>query len=554
MRGAIYGRESQNKKTSVADQLAVGCDWFAAEQHDLVDTYRDGISASRFASKARSDWARLLADIKSGRLELLWLWESSRGDRTLETWAGFLATCREKNVLIRVGSHDRTYNMANWRDWRTLAEDGVDSAVESEKLSARVRRGTQMKALKGRPHGRVTYGYQRHYDEQTRALVSVTEHPVQAQILREAAQLVLRGETTYSIAIGLNARGVPTPRHGSWTVMALRRLLDFPIPDDGSPLSVSLLEARERVRRGEQLSAIVQDYRQRAVPPPPTKWTGPQVKEMLISPAYNGKRTHQGKVVADAIWPALFDDDTHARLVARLCDPARKGRRDCTVKHLLTGIARCGRCGGPMGLLTNRGNGTYQCLDCRRVCRLKSKVDRVVEAAVVSFLERDDCRELLAPPAQDDGVQAALAQVEALTVRLEGFYDQAAAGDLSPAGLARVEQRLLAEIGEAKQRARRITVAPVLELVMGSDAAVKWTNLTRVQQREVIRELMSVQIMPMGRGRRVFDPLSVRITWWHENSHQLAASSTGLRPEAEADAEGPGRRPPVVAATPLIAS
>lgn len=68
------------------------------------------------------------------------LWESSRGGRELEAWAGFLNACREHRVLIHVTSHQRTYDMQVGPDWKTLAEDGVASAYESELTSERISR------------------------------------------------------------------------------------------------------------------------------------------------------------------------------------------------------------------------------------------------------------------------------------------------------------------------------------------------------------------------------------------------------------------------------
>lgn len=518
MRGAIYGRESRDKKTSVANQVSVGEQWMADEGHDVVAVYKDGTSASRFATKARSDWARLITDVSTGAWDLLWLWESSRGDRKLETWAAFLTACRVHKVLIRVESHDRTYNLANARDRRTLAEDGVSAEAESEVLSARVLRGMRNGALKGRPHGRNQYGYQRHYDEHTGQLTSITIHPVQGAVLREAGKRVLRGDTTYAISEDFNRRAIPTPRYGRWTVMTLDRLLRAPIVEDGSTLEAALKEARGRVIRGETLAAIVADYQERKVPPPPTRWDPAQVKELLINPSYNAKRSHNGKIVADAIWPAIFDDDTHARIVARLTDPSRGQRRDSTVKHLLTGIARCGVCGSGLRVSPNRGANSYQCAEpgCRKIARRKDQVEWAVIDAIVKFVQQPDCRDVIAPAVAEDGTQAALLAMETLRARLDGFYEQAAAGELSPAGLARVEQRLLADIESAKQRARRITVAPIVEMLIGPDAESRWEAMTIAQRREVITELVTVLVLPMGRGKRVFDPLSVRIEWRHE--------------------------------------
>ena len=90
-----------------------------------------GRTASRFATRDRPGYQRLLADITAGKLDVVVLWEASRGDRKLATWAQFLDACCEQGTGIYITSHGRLYDMANGRDWRNLVEDGVDSGYES---------------------------------------------------------------------------------------------------------------------------------------------------------------------------------------------------------------------------------------------------------------------------------------------------------------------------------------------------------------------------------------------------------------------------------------
>src|SRR5712691_88992 len=122
----------------------------------IATVYADeGLSASRFASAKggsnRKDFRNALADVQAGKIDVLVMGESSRGSRELENWAGLLNACRAARVLIHVTSHDRTYDLSVGRDWRSLAEDGVDSAYESEKLSVRVKRGKADGLAAGRP-------------------------------------------------------------------------------------------------------------------------------------------------------------------------------------------------------------------------------------------------------------------------------------------------------------------------------------------------------------------------------------------------------------------
>ncbi len=127
-----------------------------------------GLSAPRFATRDRPGYQRLLAGIDADKLDVVVLWEASRGDRKLATWAQFLDACRERGTGIYITSHGRLYDMANGRDWRNLAEDGVDSGYESEKTSIRIQRAVAAKMQAGEPFGHIAYGYLRVYDPRTR--------------------------------------------------------------------------------------------------------------------------------------------------------------------------------------------------------------------------------------------------------------------------------------------------------------------------------------------------------------------------------------------------
>src|SRR5690606_9629008 len=75
-------------------------------------------------------------------------------------------------------------------------------------------------------------------------------------------------------------------------------------------------------------------------------WNSTTLKQMLLRANLAGLIVHRKQVVGrtpdDA--PRVIDEDTHERLKAVLKDPARRtapaGREP---KHLLAGIARCGR-------------------------------------------------------------------------------------------------------------------------------------------------------------------------------------------------------------------
>lgn len=187
MRAGVYGRQSRGKKKSITEQINLGTT-IARERSWLLDSahvYQDKSSASRFARAVRDDWPRVREAVRSGEIDVLILWESSRGDREPETWLNFLSDCRKSNVKIYIIESERLYDMTITGDWEGLASEGIKNAVESEKISKRVKRGHTGSAQAGRPsHGRPPYGYRRVYNSSTGELIGQEPDPATAPIVR----------------------------------------------------------------------------------------------------------------------------------------------------------------------------------------------------------------------------------------------------------------------------------------------------------------------------------------------------------------------------------
>jgi site-specific DNA recombinase len=473
LRAAIYDRVSKvqgRDNRSVPEQETENRTVCADEGWQVAEVYNEPpVSASKYATKAREEWQRLMGDLSGGKFDVLVLWESSRGSRKLGEWASLLDACEERSVRVHVTSHDRTYDMTNPRDRRSLASDGVDSEYESGKSSQRIRRTVRANAAAGRPHGRLLYGYRREYDPETKAFLRQLPREDQAAVVREMAQRVVAGKTCYSIAKDFRARGIPAPRGGQWS------------PE--------------------------------------------QVREQLLNPGYIAKRTHKGKVIGDAVWPPILDEVTYHTCKRLLTDPSRRTMRESAIRHLLSGIVACGvkGCGAPLRVVKNRGVLSYSCMRCFGATIVESKLDAWiaggeidgvhVTGVVPKRLSRPDILELLAAGNGDEEARQARAKAVELRQRLEEFYDEAAKPDgPSPAALARIEARLLPEIEALEAKATR-TIPPLVREIAGPDAGRRWHGLTMEQKRSVIRVLMEIRLLPVGKGKRTFDPRRVEITW-----------------------------------------
>jgi DNA invertase Pin-like site-specific DNA recombinase len=243
----------------------------AAEQAGWhITEYDDpGLSASRFATRDRPGWSRLRADLAAGRIDVIVLWEPSRGDRQLAGWADLLDACRKTGTLVHITSHRRTYNPADARDWRSLAEDGIDSAYESEKLSTRIRDGKQYWAGKRGQDvtGRARYGVHRvNADRARNRWEADAPHPEQARIVARIVSEVAAGVPLVHIARALTADGVPTPRGAAeWSGWAVARIAAWPgYVNLGIVTEADSLAARDRLARskrtGERPAAAVFRY------------------------------------------------------------------------------------------------------------------------------------------------------------------------------------------------------------------------------------------------------------------------------------------------------
>lgn len=201
---------------------------------------------------------------------MLVLWEPSRGDRQLTGWSVLLDTCRRHGVMIHITSQGHTYDLSRAREWRTLAEDGIDSAYESEKLSMRIKDGKDAGARAGRPQGSVAYGIRRvrNPDLTKHAFIRDEPHPDTGPVAARIIAAVAAGEGYQAIADALTAEHIPAARGGRWHAATVHKIAANPAyVTAGVVDEETSLRARARLadaaRKGERASR--QTYRYTAV-------------------------------------------------------------------------------------------------------------------------------------------------------------------------------------------------------------------------------------------------------------------------------------------------
>ena len=458
----------------------------AGERHGFRlngEAYSDvSVSASRFSRKVRGDFARLLADLQTGRFgaQILVIWESSRGSRRVGEWATLVDLLQDAGAKVHVTSHGRTYDPANHRDRRTLMEDAVDSEYQSGKQSVEIARALAANAEHGLPHGRILYGYRRQY------------------------------------------RVLPSGR----------RELVAQLRDEAEAPNVE--ELFRRLYEGHSLHAIAADWKRSGIRTRTGKVFTPQhLRDMALRPAYGGYRTHipgasaggvyRGPLPANpnAAWPALVDRTVFWQVRRMLLSPERRTSRPGRGVHLLSMIARCGECDdGALTVRYRSGDRMYVCRARYCVGILADALDGHAEDVMLAYLAQPDVAAQLTevPEAEVSAVRAELAGARA---ELESLRAAGRARKVSVGTLLAVEPGLIERVEELERSERELTTPSELAWLLDPGEAVerRWAAAEMPARRVAAKILCSPSVLGTLRviktptpGRRAAE-VKQRVTW-----------------------------------------
>lgn len=438
-----------------------------------VTPFRDeDRSASQFATKEREQWLELLAFVRAGKASHVLVWLLERAARTTEAVSELLEACRIGGALIVQSGTMDVANPHNPEDIFRLKLAGLLAEYEVAKMSLRQRRHKEALAEKGAPHGgRRRFGYEK-------GMAAVRES--EAVVVRELVTSLLAGASLRSLAAGLNEAGVlGTEAWKGW-----HPPLAHPVP----------------------------------------KWTGPNVRNLLLRPHLAGLRVHHGKVAGKASWPGIITVAEHEQVKHVLGAAGRKTEQPKTGnarKYLLAGLATCATCGahlrGRPGPTTDGGRA-YQCMSGKHAYRAVELVDRVVTEQVVDRLRQlDETGQLQLDSAEDELAQLERAR-EALEARMAEYV--AAVATMPPAAFAAATTQLQSELDALEARkvelaATEARPARVLAGMTGEAAAAGWAAADLSRQREVIQLLAErVELAGASRtGSRIFHASDVLISW-----------------------------------------
>jgi DNA invertase Pin-like site-specific DNA recombinase len=290
----------------------------------------------------------------------------------------------------------------------------------------------------------------------------------------------------------------------------------------------------EQFVSGVPLGAIVRDLNSRGVSTVTGRpWVPNSLRGTMLTPRHAGLASYKGEVVGKGQWPAIVSEELWRSAVALLQDPARRTSTGNRASYLLSGIATCGVCDGPItsaGLKKSGPEGGYRYIyRCRPrpgkagycVGRRRDWVDTYVEEAVFSRLIRDDVAELLIDDKRPD-LEGLLEEQETIRRQLDDAAASFARRVIDDRQLEIISKTLRPRLEEISRltasTSRPVALQDLVEASLGAAeearyAAVEavWKQKTLDQRRAIVQELMSVVLHPGGGGKRTFDPTKVQI-------------------------------------------
>lgn len=338
---ARYSTSNQNA-ISIQRQLDKINEVCAAEHYDLVDFYAD--EAESGTNTDRRDFQRLLADARAGAFDAVVIYDMFRGSRDIADWFNFRKEMRRLGVQV-ISASERLGDIDNPGDFLHEGVNALFGQMHVIKYRKDSIDGSVKRAKSGMFCGGIPpLGYDVARTETKVGNKKVVEshyiiNPREAEVVSMIFQMYAQGSSYADILAEVHKTGITGKL--------------------GRPIEKNTLHYILKNKRYTGLF-LWGEYEMRHM----RKWVGRKREEgddQIIS-------------IPDAI-PRIVPQDIAAAVEARM-SKNKKNRLNHSSKknegrfYLLSGLIRCGECGGPLCGVTNTSKGIeykkYVCINKRK--------------------------------------------------------------------------------------------------------------------------------------------------------------------------------------------
>jgi DNA invertase Pin-like site-specific DNA recombinase len=418
----------------------------------VVGVYVDN-DLSAFSGKKRPDYDLMVAEMESGRVRGVLAWHNDRLYRPRGSeLEDYIDVCESHNIPTwTVMAGDLDLTTSTGR--MTARIIGAVARKESEHQAEKLRRQRQQLQEAGGHHGgRRRFGFEAD---------NVTHRQAEADAIRYATNALLTNTNSeHGICRKWNSSGLTTSAGNSWSPSQLR--------------------------------------------------------QMLLRPCNAGLVGNtKGKIVGQATWDPIVDQETWRALCTLLANPDRRTNTGSISRKLLGSFLYSCECGAlaRSGGNSPTGQPRYTCAE-NHMRKLAEPVDQMVRLVVVKLLAR--LRGKLIPPTED---------VTPLRQRLETLRQRqielaSILGDpdsmMTREQFVKANRPLKDEIDRlTEELARRSSLSALVGIADAPDPRAAFLAADIDRQRLVVDALVSVRLLRGAPGRQpdgtYFDPTKVEI-------------------------------------------
>ncbi len=336
MRAAIYARYSSDlqSETSIDDQVRLCRERAEREGWQIVEVFTD-YAISGGSLNNRPSMLSLLGQGKQQRFDVVIAEALDRISRDQEDIAGIYKRLSHADIQIHTLSEGDINELH-------IGLKGTMNALFLKDLADKIRRGQKGRTIKGKASCSVAYGYDVVKELNADGEIERGQrriNPVQAEVIRRIFNDYSSGISPRAIAKKLNGENIPAPRGGQWnasTINGNRKRRDGILWNE-LYIGRLIYNRQTFVKDPESGKRIPR-------PNPESDWVVVEVPEL--------------RIVEQETWQRVRD------IKAKHAD--HKAHLHRRPKHLLSGIIKCGVCGGSytvigedrFGCTTRREKGT----------------------------------------------------------------------------------------------------------------------------------------------------------------------------------------------------
>jgi DNA invertase Pin-like site-specific DNA recombinase len=502
-RAVIYARYSSDNQrdASIEDQVRQCRARIEQEQWQLGEVYSD--HAISGATTLRAGYQKMLEDARAGRFDVLVAEALDRLSRDQENIAGLykqLCFAGVRLVTLTEGEIGELH----------VGLKGTMNALFLKDLAHKTRRGLEGRVRQGKSGGGLCFGYDvlRKLDASGEALHGERRiNEGEAAIVRRIFEEFAKSRSPRAIAQSLNKDGIPGPGGRSWGPSTIygnwRR---------GTGLLNNELYIGRLVWNRQQFIKDPATGRRQARLNPEAKWIAEEVPHL--------------RIVDDRLWEAVKERQRGSRRRVMTEDKGIRSERARRPNYLLSGLLKCGTCGGGFskisqshyGCSTARNKGTCDNLIAVRRDKLEATVldglkHQLMQPELVAAFVDEFHREINRQRAEQDGRRDRTARdLEKTEREIRRLIEAIKAG---VPGAAVKDEMTVLEARRVELLARLEAAPPSMPRLHPNLAELyrqKVTNLaealndehTRLEAAECIRELIEeIRLVPENGKLRV---------------------------------------------------